>query len=57
MTRVFKFLVLFWVLSGAQAALAAPIAAGSFSTTWDTDTDTEVTINLGTCGDNGISYY
>jgi surface protein len=49
MKGTIKFLLLLCILFGAQAALAAPILPGSFSTTWQTD-------NAGLTGNNQIRF-
>jgi surface protein len=49
MKGTIKFLLLLGVLFGAHAALAAPIVPGSFSTTWNTNGDSDIFINLGAC--------
>lgn len=57
MKGTIKFLLLLCVLFGAQAALAAPITPGSFSTTWDTGADTSISITLGGCDDGEDVYW
>jgi surface protein len=49
MNIIGKVLVLLCIIFGAQSVSAAPIVAGSFSTTWDTNTETQVSVNLGGC--------
>lgn len=49
MKGTIKFLILFCVFFLAQVALAAPIVPGSFSTTWNTNGDSDIFINLGAC--------
>ncbi len=50
MKGTIKFLLLLCVFFSAEIALAAPIVADSFSTTWDTS-DGDISINLGVCPD------
>ena len=49
MKGTIKFLLLLCILFGAEAALAAPIVPDSFSTTWNTNGDSDIFINLGAC--------
>ncbi len=44
-----QFLFVCCLLVSARTTFAAPIVAGSFSTTWDTGGGTEVSVRLGAC--------